>query len=72
VLKVLVASIDANPSDKHLIERLFEVERIEDAASRIRFPLAFTDQLYNLRSHIDIVQRRLTPRASPSLRVAAE
>jgi len=71
-LKVLEASINANPSDKHLIERLFEVERIEDAVSRIRFPLAFTDQLYNLRSHIDIVRRRLTPRASPSLRVAAE
>lgn len=71
-LKVLEASIDANPSDKHLIERLFEVERIEDAVSHIRFPLAFTDQLYNLRSHIDIVRRRLAPRASPLLRAAAE
>jgi hypothetical protein len=57
-LKVLEVSINANPSDNHLIERLFEIERIQDAVSRIRFPLAFTDQLYNLRSHIDIVRHR--------------
>jgi hypothetical protein len=35
-----------------------EIERIEDAVSHIRFPLAFSDQVYNLRSHIDIVRRR--------------
>jgi hypothetical protein len=71
-LKVLEVSINANPSDNHLIERLFEIEGIQDAVSRIRFPLAFTDQLYNLRSHIDIVRHRLAPRASPPLRMAAE
>ena len=71
-LKVLEASIDANPSGKHLIEKQVEVERIEDAVSRIRFPLAFTDQLYNLRSHIDIVRRRLTPRAIVPIPMAAE
>ena len=71
-LKVLEASIDVNPSDKHLIGSQLEVERIEDAVSRIRFPLAFTDQLYNLRSHIDIVRRKLTSRATPLVRMAAE
>jgi hypothetical protein len=36
-LKVLEVSINANPSDNHLIERLFEIEGIQDAVSRIRF-----------------------------------
>jgi hypothetical protein len=67
-LKSLEASIDAHPSDRHLTEKQAEVDQIDDAVSRIRFPLALADQLYNLRSHIDIVRRRLTPR----IRVAAE
>ena len=67
-LKSLEASIDAHPSDRHLAEKQAEVEQIDDAVSRIRFPLALADQLYTLRSHIDIVRRRLTPR----VRAAAE
>jgi TRAP-type uncharacterized transport system substrate-binding protein len=37
-----------------------EIERIEEAVSHIQFPLTFSDQLYNLRSHIDIVRRKIT------------
>jgi hypothetical protein len=48
------------------------VERIEDEVSRIRLPLTFTDQLYNLRSHIDIVRRKITTRAHAPRRMAAE
>ena len=71
-LKALEASFDASPTDKHLLEKQIEIERIEDAVSRIRFPLTFTDQLYNLRSHIDIVRRKITSRANAPGRMAAE
>jgi uncharacterized protein len=36
-----------------------EVERIDHAARRIRVPLEFSDQLYDLRGHIDLVRRRV-------------
>jgi TRAP-type uncharacterized transport system substrate-binding protein len=71
-LKALEASFDAGPMDKHLSEKQAEIERIEEAVSHIRFPLTFSDQLYNLRSHIDIVRRKITPHANTPGRVAAE
>ena len=70
-LKALEASFDASPSDKYLAEMQAAIERIEDAVSHIRFPLTFTDQLYNLRSHIDIVRRKITARANVPGRMAA-
>src|SRR5262249_32278791 len=39
-----------------------ELQRIEDGVSRIHVPLHFSDQVYTLRSHIDIVRRRATAR----------
>jgi len=71
-LKALEASFEANPNDKHLLEKQLEIERIEDAVSHIRFPLTFSDQLYNLRSHIDIVRRKIAARAQAMGRVPAE
>jgi hypothetical protein len=61
-LKALEASFDANANAISLPETKIEVERIEDAVSHIQFPLTFTDQLYNLRSHIDIVRRKIASR----------
>jgi predicted nucleic acid-binding Zn-ribbon protein len=71
-LKTLEASFDADPIDRRLGERQAEIERIEDAVSHIRFPLAFSDQVYNLRSHIDIVRRKIASRANAMGRIAAE
>ena len=65
-LKALEASFDANPNDKA------EIERIEDAVSHIRFPLTFSDQVYNLRSHIDIVRRKIAARVPLPGRVPAK
>ena len=65
-LKALEASFDASPSDKHLVEKQTEIERIEDAVSHIRFPLTFSDQVYNLRSHIDIVRRKIASHTNES------
>ena len=71
-LKALESSFDADPTNKYLLEKKIEIERIEDAVSHIQFPLSFTDQLYNLRSHIDIVRRKVTSRANASGSMAAE
>ena len=59
-LKKLEASFDARPVNQHLAEKQAEIERIEEAVSHIRFPLTFSDQLYNLRSHIEIVRRKIS------------
>ena len=66
-LKALEASFDTDLSDKYLPEKKIEIERIEDAVSHIRLPLTFADQLYNLRSHIDIVRRKITSRTPGSM-----
>ena len=71
-LKALEASFDADPIDKRLAEKQAEIERIEEAVSHIRFPLTFSDQLYNLRSHIDIVRRKITSHGNAPGRIAAE
>lgn len=69
-LQAVESSIDSNPSGKHLTEVQIELQRIDEAVSRIHFPLAFSDQVYNLRSHIEIVRRRTAPREN--LSIAAE
>jgi hypothetical protein len=70
-LKALEASFDADPMDKPLTEKQAEIERIEEAVSHIRFPLTFSDQLYNLRSHIEIVQRKIATRRNTPEHMAA-
>ena len=71
-LKALEASFDDSLTDKRLAEKQAEIERIEEAVSHIRFPLTFSDQLYNLRSHIDIVRRKITSHGNAPGRIAAE
>jgi hypothetical protein len=64
----LEAAIDSNSGGRKIsAEVQNELQRIEDAVSHIRFPLAFSDQVYNLRSHIEIVRRRTTGRENMSL-----
>jgi len=71
-LKALEASFDINASAISLPETSIEIERIEDAVSHIQLPLTFTDQLYNLRSHIDIVRRKIASRANVPGSMTAE
>ena len=62
-LKVLEIDMQSakNASDvRALIERL---DAIEQSVSHIPTPLAFSEYLYNLRSHIDLVRSRLDKRA---------
>ena len=71
-LKALEASFDADPKDMHLAESRAEIERIEHAVSHISIPLTFSDQVYNLRSHIDIVRRKIASRNDATEPIAAE
>jgi TRAP-type uncharacterized transport system substrate-binding protein len=57
-LKSLEASTETKSGDP--MQRQAAIERIEEAVSRVRFPLAFANQVYDLRGHIDIVRRRMT------------
>src|SRR5690349_23595472 len=61
-LKALEASFDASEDHKHLLSKQAEVENIEDALGKMYFPLTFSDQVYNLRSHIDFVRRKIAVR----------
>jgi TRAP-type uncharacterized transport system substrate-binding protein len=58
-LRALEASLDGRLDGERLTEMQAAVERIEDAVSQLRYPLNAVDQVYNLRSHIDIVRRRI-------------
>ena len=59
VLEVDMETADKASDIKGLQERL---DVIEQSVSRIPTPLAYTDYLYNLRSHIDLVRAKLVKR----------
>jgi TRAP-type uncharacterized transport system substrate-binding protein len=70
-LKALEQRLDMlRPADDPSVYRA-DIERIDAGVRRIRVPLAFSDQLYDLRGHIDFVRQRLASHAAP-LKVAAE
>jgi TRAP-type uncharacterized transport system substrate-binding protein len=58
-LKRLEASARAASSPQARAEHLLELDRIEAAVDDIPVPLAFSDKLYELRQHIEVVRRRL-------------
>jgi TRAP-type uncharacterized transport system substrate-binding protein len=70
-LRTLEASFESITSHKLLIDKQVEIERIEDDLSKIHFPLTFSDQVYNLRHHIDLVRRKIASRLRSFGRVAA-
>ncbi len=58
-LRKVESDIGLKPGAADLAEALGEIERIEAAVNRIPVPLAFANQLYDLRGHIDVVRQRL-------------
>lgn len=58
-LKRLERQMRADKSPDRLSGYRDEIHRIEDAVRGIPIPLAFSDQLYNLRSAIDLVRQRI-------------
>ena len=73
-LKLLERRVDSTEAFEHLAQSRAEVERIDAAVRRIRVPLAYSDRVYDLRGHIDLVRKQLYARALPQgeARAAAE
>ena len=71
-LKALETALDADPSNAHFAEKQAELDHIDAAVRRIRVPLPFSEQIYDLRGHIDFVRRRLETKMPGLQRAAAE
>jgi TRAP-type uncharacterized transport system substrate-binding protein len=69
-LKALERSLDARGAKLDEGTHHAELERIDVAVRRIRVPLYFSNELYDLRLHIDLVRQRLA--MPPSVQMAAE
>ena len=69
-LKNLEKNLDSRGAKYDAAAHQTELERIDGAVRRIRVPNFFSNELYDLRMHIDLVRQRLSAR--PSLQMAAE
>ncbi len=69
-LKAMEATIHPGGGDAHVAEKLHDLERIDTAIRRIRVPLAYSDQLYDLRGHVNLVRQRLIQSTTPLGRAA--
>jgi hypothetical protein len=68
-LKALERNLDSGQYDAAALQS--EFERIDSHVRRIRVPLYYSDKLYDLRGHIDLVRQRLAVRPMQT-RMAAE
>jgi TRAP transporter TAXI family solute receptor len=57
---------DRNEEGKASPELLAELDRLDAQAARISVPLSYTDELYSLRQHIDLVRERLHSSGKPA------
>ena len=65
-------SLDSGGAKYDLAAHQAEVERIDSHVRRLRVPLYFSGQLYDLRGHIDLVRSRIAERPPQEVRIAAE
>lgn len=71
-LKALERSLDSGGAKYDLAAHQAEIERIDSHVRRLRVPLYFSSQLYDLRGHIDLVRHRIAERPPQEVRIAAE
>jgi len=64
-LKHLEYELDLAGSQLNKADALVRLDDIERGVSAIRTPLAFSENLYNLRSHIELVRQRLMKAGAP-------
>lgn len=69
-LKSLEASITSRDNEVQLAEKAAELDHIDAAVSRIKVPLHFSEQFYDLLAHIELVRGRLRPRPRAPLKAA--
>ena len=70
-LKTLERNLDSGGAKYDAGALQAEFERIDSAVRRIRVPLFYSDKLYDLRGHIDLIRQRLAIRPMQT-RMAAE
>lgn len=58
-LKAVDRRVERDGAEEDRETRLAELERVDAAVRRMRVPLEFSDQLYDLRGHIELVRQRL-------------
>ena len=63
-LKFLENELNENPGQHSRAEWLAKLDAVESDASRIRTPLTFSDMLYTLRGHIDLVREMILRRTT--------
>jgi hypothetical protein len=63
-LKFLENEVNENPGRYSRAEWIEKLDRIEADASQIRTPLTFSDMLYTLRGHIDLVRDMILRRTT--------
>jgi len=63
-LKFLEAEVEAEPARHSRAEWLARLDAIENDVNHIPTPLAFSDMLYTLRSHIDLVRETVAKRTA--------
>jgi TRAP-type uncharacterized transport system substrate-binding protein len=63
-LRAVEAALERPGADLPLLRA--ELERIDTQTEHIRMPLAYTNELYDLRSHIQLVRKRLLARSTGS------
>jgi len=61
-LKEVELQLEEKHSAEDLERMLLRMEEIEDAVGHIRTPLAYSDQLYFFRQHLDLVRGRILQR----------
>lgn len=71
-LKRLESRLRADKSPAAMAAHLEDMRRIEDAVGVIPVPLMYSDQLYSLRSAVELVRQRLNEAAGRPVAVAAE
>jgi len=72
-MKSLELQLDKNPTPEQIADAHGELQRIDRVVSRVRVPVTFSDQFYNLRGHIDLVRHRLEMlEQPPPVKAAAE
>lgn len=60
-LKRIEARLEDEESD---LELLIDVQRLEGEVKQVETPLSYADELYHLRSHIDLVRERINEKVS--------
>ena len=71
-MKTIETRLDHQPGPEQIAKARAELDHIDRVASRVRVPINYSDQFYDLRGHIDLVRRRLEMLEAPTVASAAE